>query len=286
MQIDRRSTLLSIVGLLAPVPGRGATPVAVADYERATGGHVGMYAENIATGAKLGWRADERFVMCSTFKASLAALVLHRVDRGEDDLQALIRFTTADVPDWYAPVAKANLAKGALAVADMCKAAVEQGDNTCANLLLERVGGPSALTSFWRRSGDGVSRLDDPEPFLNRVPLGDDRSTTTPRAMAGSLTRFVLGNVLSDRSRTLLKSWLLGSVTGADRLRAGLPGNWSVGDKTGSNGKDAAGDIAVAWPNSSTPIVVCVYTRGGTPSDAQFRAIFASMGELVAAQLA
>ena len=41
---------------------------------------------------------------------------------------------------------------------------------------------------------------------------------------------------------------MLGCQTGDNRLRAGLPKGWRIGDKTGNNGKDAAGDIAVAWP--------------------------------------
>ena len=78
---------------------------ALQDYERASGGRIGLYAESLATGAKLTWRADERFVMCSTFKASLAACVLARVDRGEDQLAAIIPYGPADLLD-YAPTVK------------------------------------------------------------------------------------------------------------------------------------------------------------------------------------
>ena len=60
------------------------------DYERQTGGHVGLYAENLETGARLAWRADERFVMCSSFKASLAACVLAHVDRGREMILEVI----------------------------------------------------------------------------------------------------------------------------------------------------------------------------------------------------
>ena len=108
-----------------------------------------LYAENLASGAKIVWRAEERFVMCSTFKASLAAFVLARVDRGEDRLEDMVAYGAADLLD-YAPVAKQNLAAGAMSVSDMCKATVELSDNTCANLLLARSGGPAALTAFWR----------------------------------------------------------------------------------------------------------------------------------------
>ena len=79
---------------------------------------------------------------------------------------------------------------------------------------------------------------------------------------------------------------MLGCRTGADRLRAGLPNDWRVADKTGNNGKDAAGDIAVVWSPSGGPVVICVYTRGGAPTAAQLRSAFAAVGAQVARQLA
>lgn len=284
--MKRRDFLWGSLGLAAsPAPAAEAPITAISDYERGSSGHIGLYAENVATGARLSWRADERFVMCSTFKASLAACVLSRVDRGQDGLERLIHYSAADMQDWYAPVARQNLARGFLSVREMCAAAVEQSDNTCANLLLARIGGPPALTAFWRRTGDQVTRLDDPEPFLNRTPPGDRRDTTTPAAMANTLRRLVLGRVLSEASRTTFTEWLVNCRTGADRLRAGLPGSWVIGDKTGNNGKDAAGDIAVAWPTPGVAIVMCVYTRGGSPSAQQFDSAFAGIGRFIGAHL-
>ena len=121
---------------------RGSSIPAIAEYERGSGGRIGVHAENLRTGATLSWRADERFVMCST--------------------QSPIRYGIVDVPDWHAPVARANLAKGPLTVGEMCAAAVEQSDNTSADLLLSRaslllsrINGPSALT---RSGGGSVTR--------------------------------------------------------------------------------------------------------------------------------
>src|SRR5262245_16215187 len=200
MILDRRSLLASLCWLAAgPVLAEDA-PQALETYERESGGRIGLYAENLSSGKKLGWRADERFVMCSTFKASLAACVLARVDRGEDQLAAMIGYGEADLLD-YAPVAKENLSKGAMSVGDMCKASVELSDNTCASLLLARIGGPAALTAFWRWLGDTTSRLDHNEPQLNRSPPGDPHDTTTPNAMAGNFRRLVLGEALSAASR-------------------------------------------------------------------------------------
>ncbi|MHB8286859.1 MAG: serine hydrolase, partial [Caulobacteraceae bacterium] len=196
-----------------------------------------------------------------------------------------IAFGPDDMQDWYAPVARAYLVKGSMTVGDMCAAAVEHSDNTCASLLLKRVGGPAAVTTFWRSLGDDVSRLDDPEPILNRTPPGGVRDTTTPRAMAATFAKLTLGGVLSPASRDTLNGWLIANTTGDDRLRAGLPGAWVKGDKTGNNGGDAAIDLAVAWAPHA-PIVIAAFTRGGSPTAAQFREVFRAVGELAASKLA
>jgi beta-lactamase class A len=283
--ILNRRTLLAAAAGLAMRPGIAQeAPLALATYERETGGRVGLHAENLATGSRIVWRADERFVMCSTFKASLAAFVLARTDRGEEQLEAMMPFGENDLQP-YAPVAKQHLAKGEMSVTEMCEGAVELSDNTCANLLLARVGGPAALTSFWRSTGDTITRLDHNEPELNRSPPGDPHDTTTPAAMAGNLQRLVLGNLLSPESRQRLTGWMLGCKTGNNRLRAGLPNDWKIGDKTGNNGKDAAGDIAVVWPKPEIAILICAYTQGGSPTAAQTEMLFAEIGRMVGQRL-
>jgi beta-lactamase class A len=284
MMLNRRALLSAVPALIAwPALAREA-PRALAAYERDTGGRIGLYAENLATGLKIAWRANERFVMCSTFKASLAAMVLARVDRGQDHLRQMISYGPQDVPDWYAPVARKNLAKGAMSVADMCAAAVEYSDNTCANLLLARVGGPPALTAFWRSIGDAVTRLDHNEPILNRSPPGDPHDTTTPAAMAANLRCLLLGKALSPGSRERLTGWMVDCQTGSERLRGGIPKTWRIANKTGNDGKDAFGDIAMAWSKPDTPIVICAYTQGGAPSAARVASVFADVGRLVGRQ--
>ena len=283
--MNRRDVLCSTLALLAsPALAQRAPIIALTDYERDSGGHIGVYAKNLRTGAEVSWRAHERFVMCSSFKASLAACVLASVDRGQARMDELIAYSPADLMEW-APVAKQNMEKGAMSVVDMCEAAVELSDNTCASALLARFGGPLALTAFWRSIGDTVSRLDHNEPELNRTPPGDPQDTTTPAAMAGNLRRLILGKALSPTSRERLTGWMLGCKTGDNRLRAALPKGWRVGDKTGNNGKDAAGDIAVTWSTRGEPVLVCAYTQGGAPTPRQVEAVFAGIGRFVGMHL-
>ena len=285
MPISRR-VLLSAPAIILTRPAWAQDLPVLADYERQSGGRIGLHAENLESGKKIAWRAGERFVMCSTFKASLVACTLSRVDRGKEDLARSISYGPDDLQDFYAPVAKQNLSKGRMTVGEMCEAAVELSDNACANLLLASMGGPAALTAFWRATGDAVSRLDHNEPVLNRSRPGDPHDTTTPTAMAGNLRRFLLGKVLSPEARSKLLNWMIGCQTGANRLRGGLPPAWQIADKTGNNGADAAGDIAMVWPAAERPVVVCVYTQGGTPSAAQLESTFRDIGLAVAQRLA
>ncbi|GBQ70802.1 beta-lactamase class A [Ameyamaea chiangmaiensis NBRC 103196] len=284
--LDRRTFAAGSVALAAgPAFGASAPFAALVSYERASGGRIGVYARNMGTGRTLSWRSGERFVLCSTFKASLVALVLRRVDQHQDDLAANVPLTSEDVPDWHAPVARENLSRGFMTVREMCDAAVRFSDNSCANLLLRRVGGPPAVTALWRSVGDIESRLDDGEPDVNRTPPGGVGNTTTPSAMAHSFGALVLGDTLIDSSKRLLTGWLLANTTGTNRLRGGLPSSWRVADKTGNNARDVAADVAIAWPPGGAPVIIAAYTRGGAPTAALFETVFRAVGQEVGATL-
>jgi beta-lactamase class A len=284
--MQRRSFVGATMALLAAPLGAAETPPVpvLADYERRSGGRIGLFAENVRTGTQVRWRHHERFLMCSSFKASLAACVLSRVDQGKMQLDARLPYGSGDLLD-YAPAAKANLERGAMTVSEMCEAAVELSDNTCANVLLTQVGGPAALTAYWRSLGDRVTRLAHHEPELNRPSPGEP-DTTSPAAMAGTLRTLLLGTALSAASCKRLTGWMINCKTGGNRLRAGLPQAWQIGDKTGNNGSDAFSDIALAWPRPDEPVVICAFTQGGTPTTAHVESVFAGIGRFVSEHMA
>jgi beta-lactamase class A len=148
-------------------------------------------------------------------------------------------------------------------------------------LLLETLGGPSGLTAFFRKIGDSTSRLDRNEPLLNTANPGDERDTTTPRAMLGVMQELLVGDVLSATSKERLLGWLVATKTGLERLRAGLPAEYRAGDKTGTGNNGATNDLAIAWPPSNRPILIAAYTCGSTASTEQLSAVLARAARLV-----
>ncbi|WP_332362157.1 MULTISPECIES: class A beta-lactamase [Asaia] len=251
-------------------------------FEKESGGRIGAHLFCPETGAALSWRGEERFLMCSSFKASLVACVLERCDRDVDDLTHRLAFVDSDFKDNWAPVARANRDAGSLSIAALCAGAVTMSDNICANMLLRHIGGPAALTRFWRESGDDVTRLDAFEPELNRPSADPQANTTSPVAMARTLHRLIHGTLLHPHSAALLRGWMISCTTGTHRLRAGLPPHWVAGDKTGNNGKDISADIAFAAPESQAgkSVIMTAYTAGGTPDETRFRKVFHDIGAL------
>jgi beta-lactamase class A len=231
----------------------------IAQIETESGSRVGVLAIDTETGRRLEHRANERFLMCSTFKLLAAAAVLQRVDRAEENLDRFIRYTQADILE-YAPVTKQHVAEGGMRLGALCEAAIEQSDNTAGNLLLQTIGGPAGLTKFARSLGDNVTRLDRIEPELNTAKEGDERDTTSPATMCSNVVRIITTDLLSQKSRELLQNWLLGNQTGTALVRSGVPPEWRVGDKTGRSGQGETNDVAVLYPPNGAPIFVAIYS--------------------------
>ncbi len=248
----------------------------IAQIETETGSRIGIVAIDSATKRRLDHRLNERFLMCSTFKLLAAAAVLQRVDRDEEKLDRFVRYTQADILE-YAPVTKQHAAEGGMLLGALCEAAIEQSDNTAGNLLLQSIGGPAGLTRFARSIGDNTTRLDRIEPDLNISKDGDQRDTTSPAAMCNDLVRILTTGFLSEKSRDLLQDWLLKNETGATLIRAGVPKDWRVGDKTGRSRQGATNDVAVLYPPNGARIFVAVYVTAPSLSDEKSSEIVANL---------
>jgi len=264
-----------------PLVDAAAVEKRIVALEMRLGGRLGVAALDIGSRRRLEHRAGERFPMCSTFKLLAASAVLHRVDEKKEQLTRFIPYTKADLLE-YAPVTKEHVNEGGMTLAALCAAAVAYSDNTAANLLLQTIGGPEGLTRYARSIGDEQTRLDRLEPHLNSAIPGDERDTTTPTAMVGNLGTILLGDALSQSSRQLLESWLAENKTGGEMIRAGLPNDWKIGDKTGRGENGATNDIAIIRPPGKSPILLAIYFVGSTASPEARLSAIADVTRIVA----
>jgi beta-lactamase class A len=136
-----------------------STPGSASDFanriqsiEQRTGARIGVPAIETGRGKRLKYRSEEGFPMCSTFNFLAAAAVLKRVD-GQEKLDRFVSYDAKDILE-HAPVTKAHLKDGGMIFGTFCAAAIEQSDNTAANLLLNAIGEPVWTDKFraqrWR----------------------------------------------------------------------------------------------------------------------------------------
>ncbi|WP_341958649.1 class A beta-lactamase [Pseudomonas sp. RC10] len=276
-------TLWSLKALASDADGSSDASLQqkLAELEHRHGGRLGVAILDTGSQRLVSHRGDERFAMCSTFKALAAAHVLARVDRKEEDLSRLIVYGKDQLVP-YSPTTEKHTGEAGLSVGSICEAAVTLSDNTAANLLLDSFGGPAGLTQWLRWTGDDVTRLDRREPELNENRAGDPQDTTTPIAMLQTLRSLIFGDVLTGASRDQLIAWLVSNTTGDKKLRAGLPKKWRVGDKTGSGANNASNDVAILWPTHRAPLIVTVYYSESRANAEQVNAVMADIGRIVA----
>jgi beta-lactamase class A len=255
----------------------------LAELERRFGGRIGVHAVDTATEAHVSYRAGERFLLCSTYKAFAAAAVLRRAESDPALLARVVRYDRSRLIS-HSPVTMVNANRG-MTVAELCDAAMTMSDNTAANLLLETLGGPSRVTAFLRTLGDDVTRLDRTEPTLNVAADGDVRDTTTPAAAAQDLRALAIGDALRPASRAQLVRWLNANTTGGALIRAGLPSSWVEGDRSGGGTDGQTNDMAVATPPGRPPLVMAVYTAPADPQATTGSATVAAAARIVARAL-
>lgn len=269
MRFDRRTLIAGglATGASACVPpatgigGRLSSSLRI--LEAAANGTLGAAIYDTGTGAFVSHNGFARFPHASSFKLSLAAMVLKLGSEGKLDVAKVVAWPESALLG-NSPFTTQRLGQGATLV-ELAEATQKLSDNTAANVLLEQVGGPQALTAFWRSLGDEKSQLDRYEPDLNSVPVGEVFDTTTPDAMAKTVAELVYGTVMPVDAAARLRKWMIDTATGLDRVRAGLPEGWVAGDKTGTSlapgMRSVYVDIGFVEPPDRAPLTYAAYWR-------------------------
>lgn len=283
----RRGFLVAGVALagVAVMPGIARADSAVVEqlsrFEADNDALIGLYAADLESGRSVAHRADERFAMCSTFKAYAAGRVLQLVERGEVSLEQTLVVDPARVVD-NSPITGPR-AGTAMTLAELCKAALQYSDNTAGNLLLSTIGGPPAITAFARSLGDEQTRLDRWEPELNSAIPGDPRDTSTPVALAAGFRVLLAGAGLGPARRDQLVEWMRANHTSS--MRAGLPEGWTSADKTGSGDYGSTNDVGLLFGPDGRRMVLAVMIRSRSVDAAAMRPLVGQITALVVPEL-
>jgi beta-lactamase class A len=238
---------------------------------RARPGVLGVGLMNLDSGQVFAFNGDRRFPMQSVFKLPLAAAALSEVEQGRLALSDTLSIDADQLSPGHSPITAAWPQRRVYRIEDLLRAALTEGDNTAADVLMKQIGGPGAVTAWLTDQGLRGVNIDRYERELAMETLGmasfrpawrspavfaaelkavsatdqraavqryltDPRDTATPRGMLAFLHRLDRRELLPpDATRTLL-SLMSQTRRGSERIRAGLPRNTFLAHRPGSSG--------------------------------------------------
>lgn len=276
--------------------------------KRARPGALGMALMNLESGETFLHLGERPFPMQSVFKLPLAAAVLAEVDARRLVLHEPFVLAEDQLSPQHSPIATAWPARRDYSARELLEATVVDSDNTAADVLMKRIGGPGAVTAWLearRISGVRVDRYErdlardvygmpsfrpqwrDPALFAAakaavpperrlaamRAYMADPRDTATPRGMIEFLNALDRQELLSPASTRLLLQMMGRTQRGAGRLRAGLPSDAFLAHRPGTSGTDqglstAHNDVGLFTLADKRAYAIAVFLSGSTLDEA------------------
>jgi beta-lactamase class A len=287
---------------------------------RASPGILGFGLRNLESGEVWVRLGERPFPMQSVFKLLLGAAVLSEVGAGRLGLSDVLSIPAEELSPSWSPIADAWPGQTTYSVLDLLTAAVANSDNTAADLLMKRIGGPGAVAAWLQSNKVDEVRVDRYErevqpavygmasfrpawkgdaafsaaratvsPALRHTAMlaymADPRDTSTPRGMLGFLRKLDERALLSEASTNQLLSIMSNSARISDRLKAGLPKDATFAHKPGTSGTDqglnaAFNDVGIFTLADKRRYAIAAFLSGSTASEKDRADLFADLARL------
>jgi beta-lactamase class A len=306
-------TLLLISILAIRLPGADLESdrlqAEVARLAKITDGVVGLSALHIESNHRLTFHGEDSFPMASSFKIPIAVQLLARVDRGEIRLDEMVNIEPHDLHPGSGTLTSLFSKPGvSLSVRNLLELMLLVSDNSATDIVLRLAGGPEAVTAKMREVG--IAGIDVNRPTVNLIAdcIGaklppesewtpetfgklfdsvteeqrkqandrfnqDPRDTAQPTAMAALLEKIFHRKLHKPETADLLLDILYRCRTGEARIKGILPPGTEVAHKTGSIGGTVNDVGIVNLPDDAGHVVLALFVKQGTKSEASERAI-------------
>ncbi len=238
--------------------------------------------------------------MQSMFKYPLALTVLHLADTGKllpaqrpgesmsTTLDRTVRFLPEDrIAHTYSPLQdRYPNANVDVPLRELIRLAAGESDNAATETLLRIIGGPAVVESYVHSLGIAGFQLQDGEKALARDATAQYRNWIEPAAAVQLLERLVDNPPLSAEANAFLVQTLTASMTGAHRLRAGLPAGTVLAHKTGTSGEhngkaEATNDIGLITLPDGRRLAIAILVMDARADEATRDSVIARIGRAV-----
>ena len=229
------------------------------------------------------------YPMMSTFKFPLALAVLERLDKQGLPLETELFISKPDLhPDTYSPLREARPEGNfKITIGELLKYSVALSDNNACDILIDYLGGTSALQKYVRRQGIKQMKITATEDRMHKS--GDPYlNHTRPSSAVRLLEKFIQQELLSPVYQKFLENTMIATSTGSDKLKGLLPAETIIGHKTGSSDRDSTGMKAgdndmgfVYLPHGGDHYTIAVFITDSMEDDKTNAAIIAQISKAV-----
>jgi beta-lactamase class A len=267
---------------------------------------------------------EQRFSLQSVMKVVVAAAVMQAVDERRISLADRVTIRREDLSVNIQPIADIVAERGMFEtnIGDLVRRAVVESDSAATDVLISQLGGVKAVQAFLNEAGLPDIRIDRTERELQtetdgltwtpefvfperleqarkevaeakrqaafEAYLRDPRDTATPRDMVGFLDMLAAGQLLSASSTAYLLDVMSETITFPDRLRAGLPSDWTIGHKTGTsqtrNGVNGVtNDVGILTAPDGRHVAIAAFVADSTANKDDRAATIAAAARAVTA---
>ncbi len=265
--------------------------------------------------------SDGRYPMADLCMLPVAAAALSEVDAGRMKLGEPIPIRDVDLSPPPSLVNAAFRRPTTLPAIDLIALAVQHGDNTAADVIMSRIGGPGAvggwlqsrelqgmrIDRYAREAITGMLGMPSFRPQWRTQAAFDDaraseppaereaavqaflrspQDTTTIPAMLGFLDKLSDGRLLSPASTRLLLGLMTRSASPVDGLAAALPSGASLARKAGNSETDlglapATNEVGLVTLDGGKRLAIAVFLTGSTATAGERGRLIANAGRLV-----
>jgi beta-lactamase class A len=235
---------------------------------------------------------DERYPLASVMKLPVALCVLQKMEDEGTSLDSLVCIEKSRmIPGTYSPVRdSAGTGDVHLTMGQAISYCVSMSDNIVCDWLMDYCGGAGAVQKYVNSLGLRPFRLRFDERGLHADIRHEFRNWSRPLTIALLMQKLDCGEILSDEYRAFLLGVMGGTVTGADKIKAGLPSGTPVAHKTGHSDRLSVGpnsgrriadnDAAIITLPDGRHLYLVVFVKLSGLSDADNAALIANIAEI------
>jgi beta-lactamase class A len=221
--------------------------------------------------------------MQSVFKLPLALTVMHLVEEGRFPLDQPVHFMLGDriLPDTFSPLQdKYPEANVEVPLQELLRLSTSLGDNVAADMLLQVVGGTSAVNSYVASLGITGFHLEVSEHTIARDPRTQYRNWFEPAGAVQLLRRISEYSPLTKEHTQLLFTWMRDTPGGLHQLKGDLPPQTLVMHITGASGMfgemtPATNDVGLITLPDGRRLAIAVFITDSSAGDAARKGVIA-----------